>query len=159
MNKEEQTYTPSAVSKMIGVSAATLRRYAGAFSEHLSDKAKVEGKKRYYTYQDVLILSRIRDLVRSRTPESEIPQLLQVIDPGETLPEPPTQETALEIIDLNQKFNDLQTAIMSAQQEQSAQYNEFRADIATSQMSQSSDIHALRAEIQELKKLIQDPLV
>ena len=56
--------TPAQTADMLGVSTATLRRYATQFKKHLSKYAKA--KRRQYTQSDLATLVKARDYVRAR---------------------------------------------------------------------------------------------
>lgn len=65
---------------MLDVPASTLSRYAREFSEHLSETARGENRRRSYNDADVLILGKVRELVGLGVPFSEIAARLQVIE-------------------------------------------------------------------------------
>ena len=59
------TLTVSQVANLLGTSAATVRRWAGQFAEHLSGLASpAQGQERYFTHDDIRALCYARDRLK-----------------------------------------------------------------------------------------------
>lgn len=74
-------YNPAAVSEMLNLPPSTLRRLAGQFADLLSETARIAGKKRKYTDDDVLLLKRISQYTRQKKTPEEIRKLLTIVEP------------------------------------------------------------------------------
>lgn len=77
--------TPQQIYTELGISAATLRRWAAAFADYLSPQEP--GKKRAYTAADLDTLRRIRDLSKQGVKLDKIAKQLQLVpdSPGAEL--------------------------------------------------------------------------
>ena len=86
-------FDPKTVSEMLQVPASTLRRYAKDWGEFLSDSARIKGKKRRYTPEDITTLRRIRVLLGQHKNREEIAAALDVS--LKIVDETPPETTAL----------------------------------------------------------------
>ena len=65
-------FDPKSVSEMLDIPGSTLRRYCADYADLLSETARVTGRKRRYTNDDLLVLRRIKELTRNRKSPDEI---------------------------------------------------------------------------------------
>ena len=91
--------TPAQAADMLGISTATLRRYATHFKKHLSKYAKA--KRRQYTQRDLATLVKARDYVRGGNNAQRTNVLLGTITPGD---EPLLPATAMSHAELVSAF-------------------------------------------------------
>ena len=88
--------TPAQTADMLGVSTATLRRYATQFKKHLSKYAKA--KRRQYTQSDLATLVKARDYVRGGNNAERTNILLGTITPGDEPLLPATAMSHAELV-------------------------------------------------------------
>jgi DNA-binding transcriptional MerR regulator len=88
--------TPAQAADMLGVSTATLRRYATQFKKHLSKYAKA--KRRQYTQSDLATLVKARDYVRGGNNTERTNILLGTITPGDEPLLPATAMSHAELV-------------------------------------------------------------
>ena len=92
------SYTPKQTSEMLKIPSSSLRRYANQFAEHLSESARRE-RGREYTEQDIALLARARELLRSNSPDDTNKLLAvmedQPLEPDDTLALIPSISEAL----------------------------------------------------------------
>ena len=105
--------TPAQAADMLGISTATLRRYATHFKKHLSRYAKA--KRRQYTQRDLATLVKARDYVRGGNNAQRTNVLLGTITPGDEPLLPATAMSHAELVSAFQVVGE-QFAIMQETQ-------------------------------------------
>lgn len=106
-------FSPKQVSDILGLPVSTLRRYSVLFAQHLSESARPDHKKRYYTDQDILTLKKIRELVSAKKSPQEINRALLVVDNRQDQP-----GSALALLpDIQQAFEDIRALLNQERQE------------------------------------------
>lgn len=90
-------YTPGQVSEMLKVPASTLSRYAREFKDHLSESARVAGRRRAYNESDVIILQKVREILLDGVPFDEVAARLRVVE-GFLREAPGENRSALQLI-------------------------------------------------------------
>ena len=90
-------YTPGQVSEMLNVPASTLSRYAREFKDHLSEPARVAGRRRAYNESDVLILQKVREILLDGVPFGEVAARLRVVE-NFLREEPGENRSALQLV-------------------------------------------------------------
>ncbi|MCB0079294.1 MAG: MerR family transcriptional regulator [Caldilineaceae bacterium] len=134
----DKLYTVAEAAALAGVSASTVRNWAGQFAGHLSIGANPPpGTERLFAAGDVAILQQIQQLRLQHVSYSEIPDRLQAIDQTDLQPyidvaaEPPpappepTQDivTALAIIQaIDGRYSELERRIANQEANQNSRF-------------------------------------
>lgn len=93
--------SPTKVANLLSVSASTVRRLTGLYSDYFSpDATPAAGGRRFYTAEDVETLRTIIDMQNAGIAE---PDIIAQLDRGVTLPAEPTNPTT----DLAERFSAL----------------------------------------------------
>ncbi len=91
------SYSPGEVSDILSVPASTLRRWAVRFEKQLTPQAPEAGRHRVYSKSDIETFRTIRDLAAKGQSLRGIENVLTVIPPGQSPPNPePDTEPAPE---------------------------------------------------------------
>src|SRR5690606_6892017 len=125
-------YTPSDVSRLLGIPQSTLRRWAARFAPYLSPHARQ--RKRKYTQDDLDILSRVQALAAQNFNLDDISQQLdQVveIDQAERL----ENTSALALPGITREFDRLRDLL---------------AQLETERQQDRQEIDLLRQQVQQL---------
>ncbi len=132
------SYTPGEVSKILGVPASTLRRWAVRFEKALTPQAPEAGRHRVYSNSDIETFRQIRDLAAKGHSLRAIENILTVIPSGQSKPEftpdyepegeptpdsEPSQNSALMVIGISRELG-THNAQIQALQDQINKQNE-----------------------------------
>jgi DNA-binding transcriptional MerR regulator len=85
-------YTTKKAAELAGIGRSTVPHYAREWSKYLGDAAKVEGKTRYFTDDDIDVFRTVKVLRDQNTPSDEIRAFLadgNRAEPVEVPPDPP----------------------------------------------------------------------
>ena len=126
--------TPGQVAKLLAVDTSTLRRWARAWSAHLSEQG--QAKRRRYTQADLATFARGQQLLRSGKSPAEVGTLLSV-EPGA-----PANVPAVATVSVPALAVELQ----AAQDALRAMQGTLDA-LRTAQAGQADEIAQLRAEL------------
>ena len=131
--------TPAQTADILEVSTATLRRYAKQFKKHLGKHTK--GKRRRYSQDDLIALSRARDLLREGTTVRRANALLSTIssDAGHLLP----VAAAMSHVELLAAFSDAREVLRAV--------GERLADMEANQAANTETIQAMQARLNRLQ--------
>lgn len=98
--------SPTKVANLLRVSASTVRRLTGLYSDYFSqDATPAPGGKRFYTDEDVETLRTIIDMQNAGIAE---PDIIAQLDRGVTLPAEPTKPAT----DLAERFSALPAPVI-----------------------------------------------
>lgn len=76
-------YRPAEVSQQLGISAATLRRWSGRFSDFLVlNESGADGSHRRYTAADVAVLRRVQELLEQGFTYEQVAEQLEQMRPA-----------------------------------------------------------------------------
>ena len=134
--------TPGQAAELLQVDSSTLRRWARAWSVHLSPPG--EGKRRRYTPADLAVFARGRDMLRAGKSPAEVGALLALV------PETAVELPALGLVSLPAVTQELQVHrdLLQALAEEIKRARE--AEAATRDMLDSN-----RALLQENREVIE----
>lgn len=157
------SHTPTEAAKLVGVSKSTVIRWAGLFSDHLSDQASPEpGQRRAFTEADITVLRRAKRLLSSGVTLEEASAQLAVIEPEEAEHEAPAGRSseeheaqeraqssqagqALMVLTQQQRIIDGQAAQLT---DQAARLREQASQVA----SQAAELAALRERLARVEE-------
>jgi len=147
---ETALYDPKTVAEMLDVPTSTLRRYAAEWPQYLSETARTTGQKRRYTHEDILILSRLKDLLRARKSDDEIKTALQLVIENPQESEQPKNALAL-VPQLSEEFDRIRalTADLDKKIDQLATTDNA---VISAQLNQSIALQQLQDRIYQLEK-------
>jgi len=95
-----ESYTTTNAARLLSVSAETIRRYALAFDEYLSPTATpASGRTRYFTRDDLAVLSLITSMKARGMPDPDIHAALKNGERGEVPDATPDELEAVAIAD------------------------------------------------------------
>lgn len=118
-------YTPSDVSRLLGIPQSTLRRWAVRFSDFLSPEA--HQRKRKYTQQDLDVLSQVQTLAAQNYPLDDIAQKLSQVIDIESSQRPEESSTALALPGITKEFDRLRDLLEQIQVERQQDRQEIAA--------------------------------
>lgn len=155
MKRNSSNLTPSQTANLLAVSPSTLRLWSTQFANYLSDAARSDGRKhRSYSPDDIGVLKRASDLLKTHSPD-ETRTLLSV---GDDTQRGAALATLPSIANELQALRDAMMLLRSDVAANQAEIERLRGEVVAlferqrkKQAAQQAELEAMRAQLADLQ--------